>query len=108
MWAEGYWIDEEPQATLSIASVSGLLFGLALGATAALLLAPSSGAVLRRQVKSSARRFGRRAAEAYDGASQAVGDVVAKSRRAVDAGREAYQSARSANERTAAVDAPPF
>ena len=86
--------------------MTGLLIGVAMGAAVGLLLAPAPGAELRGQVKGSAARLGRRAAEAYDGASHAVSDVVAKSRRAMDAGREAFQSARTADVRSGAVDAP--
>ena len=104
MWAQEYWIDEDaPQRS---SGLTGLLVGLAVGAAAGLLLAPSPGAALRSQVRSSAQRVGRRAAEAYDGVSRAVGDVAARSRRVVDQGREAFESTRSAEPASDAAPVP--
>jgi hypothetical protein len=68
----------------------GLLFGAAVGAAIGLLLAPKSGAELRHQVTDSAGRWKRKAVGAYDGATDAVGDAVARSRNAIAAGREAF------------------
>ena len=79
----------------------GLLCGAALGAAVALLYAPKPGAETRRHVSDSAQRLKRRASEAYDGASHAVGDVLARSRRAVEVGRETFRKARPDNESTA-------
>lgn len=105
MWAHEYWIDEEQQSKQTSGSMmTGLLVGLAIGTAAGILWAPKPGAEMRTQVRSSAQRLGRRAAEAYDGVSHAVGDVAARSRRVVDAGREAFESARSAE--TASGPAP--
>ena len=75
----------------------GILCGAVLGAAVALLYAPKSGAETRRQMSSSAQRFKRRAAAAYEDASHAVGDVMAKSRRAIEVGREAFNDARTAD-----------
>jgi gas vesicle protein len=96
MWAQEYWIEEDERPPRSGGLVTGLLVGAALGAAASLLLAPRGGAELRSRVKSSVQRFGRRAAEAYDGVSHAIGDVAARSRRAVGDGRGAAPSTRSA------------
>ena len=107
MWAHEYWIDENaPAQSSSGGLMAGMLIGVAIGAAVGLMFAPSSGAEMRDRVKDSAQRAGRRVADAYNGASHAVGDVVAKSRRAMDAGREAFQDARTADARTGAVDAP--
>jgi gas vesicle protein len=86
--------------------VYGLIFGVALGAIAGLLLAPRPGAELRHDMTDSARRLRRKAGEMYDEASQVVGDVAARSRRAFEAGREALQSARPSDTRTSSIDAP--
>ena len=108
MWAHEYWIDEATPggSTSSSGLLAGVFVGIAIGAAVSLMFAPAPGAEMRGRVKDSAQRVGRRVAEAYDGASHAVGDVVAKSRRAMDAGREAFQNARTADTRTGAVDAP--
>ncbi len=82
----------------------GLLCGAAMGAAIALLYAPKPGAETRQLVTDSAQRLKRRASEAYDGASHAVGDVLAKSRRAVEVGRETFRKARPDNETTAPRD----
>jgi gas vesicle protein len=84
----------------------GLLCGVALGAAAGLLLAPKAGAELRNEMTDSARRLRRKAGEMYGEASQVVGDVAARSRRAFEAGREALQSARPSDARTSSIDAP--
>lgn len=68
----------------------GLFCGAAVGAALGLLLAPKSGADLRHQVTDSAGRWKRKAVDAYDGATDAVGGAVARSRKAVAAGREAF------------------
>jgi len=69
----------------------GLLCGAALGAAVGLLLAPKRGADLRHDMSDSAQRFRRRAVEAASHASQAVTDVVARGRRAVQVGAETYR-----------------
>lgn len=86
--------------------IYGLICGAALGAIAGLLLAPRAGAELRHDMTDSARRLRRKAGEMYDEASQVVGDVAARSRRAFEAGREALQSARPSDTRTSSIDAP--
>jgi YtxH-like protein len=72
----------------------GLLCGAALGAAVGLLAAPKSGMDLRKQMADSARRAKRRATDAYDGASKRVGDVVTRSRRAYEGGRDAFVNAK--------------
>ena len=95
MWARDYWIDEdEPSRAARL--TAGFAVGLATGIVTGLLLAPAPGAVLRRQVRSSARRSGRRAAEAYDGVSQAVGDGAARRRRDIEKDHQILPTARSA------------
>ena len=84
----------------------GLLCGAAVGAALALLYAPKPGVETRRQVSDSARRLKRRASAAYEDASHAVSDVMARSRRALEVGREAFQSARSADRMTTSTNAP--
>jgi gas vesicle protein len=84
----------------------GLLCGAAVGAALALLYAPKPGAETRRQVSDSARRLKRQASVAYDDASHAVSDVMARSRRALEVGREAFLSARPADRMTTPTSAP--
>ena len=73
----------------------GLVCGAAAGAVLGLLLAPRPGAELRHQMADSARRAKQRATEAYDQASGRVRDVVERSRRAYNAGRDAYYDSRA-------------
>jgi gas vesicle protein len=84
----------------------GLLCGAAVGAALALLYAPKPGVETRRQVSDSARRLKRRASAAYEDASHAVTDVMAKSRRAFEVGKEAFQSARNTGGMTTPTSAP--
>jgi gas vesicle protein len=62
----------------------GVLSGAALGAAAGLLLAPRSGAALRRDLRRSANRVGRRAIRLYEDAGDTVKDWVAHGAHAVD------------------------
>jgi hypothetical protein len=96
MWVQEYWIDEDQPQRSGLGMTTGLAVGLAIGAATCLLMATRRGAGPRPHTWSSAQRVERRAAEAYDGASHAVGDVAARSRRAIDAGREAREAVRSA------------
>ena len=84
----------------------GLLCGAAVGAALALLYAPKPGAETRRQMSDSARRLKQKASGAYEDASHAVSDVMAKSRRALEVGREAFRSARPADHVTTPTSAP--
>ena len=101
-------------------SASGLMpfvWGALLGAAAALLLAPKSGAETQEELKERARRLrekaeqkagelqdtlqdalsqGRRQVEdRYEGAKRAVADGRARAQHAVEAGKKAAQAART-------------
>ena len=80
--------------------VMGLLCGAAVGAAVGLLLAPKTGAEMRRTLADSAERFRRQAGETYGQASEAVSDLMEKGRRVARKGRErvddAIQEAKSA------------
>jgi gas vesicle protein len=71
----------------------GLLVGTAIGAAVGLLLAPRTGAEMRRTLADSAERFRRRANETYNDASSAVSDLVDKGRKAARMGRERVETA---------------
>ncbi len=73
----------------------GLMAGAAIGAAIGLLLAPKTGAELRRQLGESAERFRKQADETYRRAATAVDDLVGQGRRAAQAGREKFDEARS-------------
>lgn len=114
---------EEPYVVIERRSsgVGSFLWGLAIGAGAALLLAPSSGAETRRQIGRGARRVRTAARDTAEGLTdsvvdryeltrQRVEDGVGSARRALDlkrrqaseairAGREAAQQAREDLER---------
>ena len=73
--------------------VTGLLCGAAVGAAIGLLLAPRSGAELRRTLVDSADRLREKGLETFDAASEAVGRVVDQGRRAAEAGRARVEDA---------------
>jgi gas vesicle protein len=73
--------------------VMGLLCGAAVGAAVGLLLAPKTGAEMRRTLADSAEKFRRRASETYGQASDAVSDLVDKGRRMARRGRERVDEA---------------
>ena len=101
-----------------------LLLGLAIGAGAALLLAPASGAETRERLQREARRAGKRVKDMTEEASQEFAGRVGRTRArfdekvdmardavrsrkqavgdAVDAGREAAMQARAELERAVA------
>ncbi len=62
----------------------GVLSGAALGAAAGLLLAPRSGAAMRRDIRRSADRLGRRVGRLYEDATDTVKDWAVHSARAID------------------------
>jgi gas vesicle protein len=64
--------------------VVGVLGGAAIGAAAALLLAPRSGAALRRDIRRSADRMGRRATRLYEDASDTIKEWAVHGARAID------------------------
>lgn len=51
----------------SVTFLAGLGIGVALGAAAALLLAPHSGAMTRRLIKNRGKKMGNRAHDAWEG-----------------------------------------
>src|ERR1700688_4239203 len=67
--------------------VCGLLTGAALGATAAILLAPKAGWKMRRDLADGVGDLGQAAKDRW-------GDVTAAASSAVDKGREAFEQAR--------------
>lgn len=73
--------------------VTGLICGAAVGAAIGLLLAPRTGAEMRRTLAESADRLRERGRETYDAASEAVGRVVDQGRRAAEAGRARVEEA---------------
>ncbi|MEX2177684.1 MAG: YtxH domain-containing protein [Gemmatimonadaceae bacterium] len=113
-----YEFDDEPYVVIDKRSsgVGSFLLGLALGAAAALLMAPHSGAETRRRINTGARRARRAAEDAVGEVTSRVGDTFETARqrveekieetrgaievkreqveRAVRAGREAAQQAR--------------
>lgn len=58
--------------------LSGLVWGMAIGAVGALFLAPRRGAELRGQVADSMNRASRRAVDTYNRASETVSDVAGR------------------------------
>jgi gas vesicle protein len=73
--------------------LTGLLFGTAIGAAIGLLLAPKSGAEMRRTLVDSAEKFRQKANETYTEASGAVSDLVEKGKKAARQGRDRVESA---------------
>src|SRR5262245_58965486 len=63
-------LSEEDRVSSSGAFVSGMVWGIAIGAVAALFLAPRRGAELRGQVADSMNRASRRAVDTYNRASE--------------------------------------
>ncbi len=110
--------DDQPYIVIerhSDAGVGPFLIGLALGAGAALLLAPRSGAATRRDIKRRARRV-RRAAEnvasdvtntvvdTFEDARRRVEDQIDSARHALDVKRQQVHRAMAAG-RAAAQEA---
>ena len=73
--------------------VTGLLCGAAVGAAIGLLLAPRTGAEMRRTLVDSAERLREKGRETYGAASEVVGRVVDQGRRAAEAGRSRVEDA---------------
>jgi gas vesicle protein len=115
--------DDEPAVIIERHSsgVGSFLLGIAIGAAAALLLAPQSGAATRRDIRRSARRAKRAAADLAGDIGTKVNDTFEQARdkvehgidtarqaidlkkrqvsRAMEAGRAAAQQARDELER---------
>lgn len=115
--------DDEPAVIIERHSggVGSFLLGIAIGAAAALLLAPQSGAATRREIRRSARRAKRAARDIAGGITTSVNDTFEQARdrvehgidtarqaidlkkrqvsRAMEAGRAAAQQARDELER---------
>jgi gas vesicle protein len=107
-----YEVDDDDRVVViekNSAGVTPFLIGLAIGAGAALLFAPRSGAATRRDLRRRARRARRAAEQAvtdtFDDARQRVEDKIDSVRdaidlkkrqvnRAMDAGRSAAREAR--------------
>jgi gas vesicle protein len=107
-----YDIDDDDRVVViekHSAGVTPFLIGLAIGAGAALLLAPRSGAAMRRDIRRRARRARKMAEQAvtetFDDARQRVEEKIDSVRdaidlkkrqvnRAMDAGRSAAREAR--------------
>jgi gas vesicle protein len=115
-----YEIDEDDRVVViekHSAGVTPFLIGLAIGAGAALLLAPKSGAATRRDIRRGARRVRRAAEQAVSDVTDSVSDTFNDARqrveeqidsvrdaidlkkrqvnRAMDAGRNAAREART-------------
>jgi gas vesicle protein len=115
--------DDEPAVIIERHSggVGSFLLGIAIGAAAALLLAPQSGAATRREIRRSARRAKRAARDIAGDITTSVNDTFEQARgrvehgidtarqaidlkkrqvsRAMEAGRAAAQQARDELER---------
>lgn len=75
-----------------IAQVIGAFgLGIFVGAAAALLLAPSSGAVTRRRIERTARKTSERARESLDAATEFVADQAKRVGNAVKEGKQALR-----------------
>lgn len=87
--------------------LSGVLFGIAVGAAAGLLLAPQSGSETRGRVVDKASRLRKEAGKRYGEASSAVHDVVKDAsssvRDVVERGRSAWQRGVESFEETRAA-----
>ena len=105
---------EGPQEISGSAILLAFLSGAAVGAVAALLMAPQSGRESREQLKGYARRAGEnlrevtdKAGETWQTAIEKGGEVVREQksilRDALDAGREAMRRAREQPEKTSGL-----
>ena len=72
----------------------GLVCGAAAGAAAAVLFAPKPGVHMRRDVTDGATRLRQAAQDKYSQATDMVGDMVDRGRRAVVEGKRAFLSAK--------------
>src|SRR5262245_55266401 len=58
--------------------LTGVIWGMAIGAVAGLFLAPRRGSELREQVADSVNRASRRAADTYNRASETMNDLAGR------------------------------
>jgi gas vesicle protein len=68
----------DDQESSSSGFLTGVMWGIAIGAVGALFLAPRRGAELREQVAGSMNRASRRAVDTYTRASETVVDVAGR------------------------------
>ena len=68
----------EDRPSSSGAFLTGMAWGIAIGAVAALFLAPRRGAELREQVAGSMNRAGRRAVDTYNRASERMTGIAGR------------------------------
>lgn len=89
----------------------GFVLGAAVGAGLALLLAPDSGRKTRERLTSTAQRWSKDAGEAMEHARDAMVDLGADAKSALNAGKEALAQERvtreARTERWNAADAAP-
>lgn len=71
-------LEYDEDASSSNRFLAGMLWGIAIGAVAALFLAPRRGAELREQVADSVNRASRRAVDTYTRASETVTDMAGR------------------------------
>ncbi len=71
-------LDYDEQESSSSGFLTGMMWGIAIGAVGALFLAPRRGAELREQVAGSMNRASRRAVDTYNRASGTVSDVAGR------------------------------
>jgi gas vesicle protein len=94
--------DEGYEGSSGGSFLTGMLWGMAIGAAIALFLAPRPGAELRGQVADSMNRAGRRAKDTYDRASETVNDIAS---RAADVASRAADVAEHLTDRAATMTA---
>lgn len=92
-------------------TLMGFVLGAAVGAGLALLLAPDTGRKTRERLTSTARRWSKDAGEAMEHARDAMVDLGANAKSALEAGKEALAQERvtreARTERWQAADAAP-
>ena len=88
--------NEEHTMAASGGFALGLIWGAAIGAAVAFLVAPRSGAELRGQIADSVNRLGQRARDSYDRTSERMNHLAARATELADdvAGRAAELTAK--------------
>ena len=79
------------ESASAIPVITGFALGALVGAGLALLFAPSTGEVLRGRIGDGANKLKHDAKGKLDQARDAVADIGASARSAIEAGRDAYQ-----------------